>query len=490
MRVLYIDCDTLRPDHLGCYGYHRQTSPNIDRLAAEGMRFNRYYCSDAPCLPSRAALMTGRFGIHSGVVNHGGQHADLRLQGRTRGFKDWTCDHNMPWLFRKADMHVAGISTFAERHAAWWFQSGFHEFHNVGRSGNESAEEVTPLALRWMADHAATDDWFLWLHYWDPHTVYRAPESFGNPFADDEAAPWISDEILARHQQLVGPHCAHEINMYDDTPLPDCPRHVPAIRNRADLKRHFDGYDCGIRYMDEHIGRVLNALADAGVLDDTMIIISADHGENQGELGIYAEHATADDATCRIPMIIRAPGRVAVGQDDQFHYNLDFAPTMAEMMGQQASPWWDGSSYAQTLRDASPCGRDEVVISQCAHVCQRSVRWDRWLYMRTWHDGFHLWPREMLFDLIADPHEQHDIATQRPDIAAEGARRYLAWHDTMMMTQPEDHHQDPLWTVLAEGGPCHARNKIKAHGYEDHLRRTDRAWAIDALKAAHPREFR
>ena len=76
MRLLFLDLDTLRPDHLGCYGYHRDTSPNIDRIADSGTRFNEYYVPDAPCLPARAALLSGRFGIHNGAVNHGGSRAD------------------------------------------------------------------------------------------------------------------------------------------------------------------------------------------------------------------------------------------------------------------------------------------------------------------------------------------------------------------------------------------------------------------------------
>ena len=72
MRILYVDIDTLRPDHLGCYGYPRATSTNIDKVAEDSVRFTDVYCSDAPCLPSRAALMTGRFGIHTGCVGHGG----------------------------------------------------------------------------------------------------------------------------------------------------------------------------------------------------------------------------------------------------------------------------------------------------------------------------------------------------------------------------------------------------------------------------------
>ena len=88
MRILYIDIDTLRPDHLSCYGYLRKTSPNIDLIAAEGMRFNNYYVPDAPCLPSRTAMFTGRFGFCTGVVNHGGRFADMDLEDRCAAFDD------------------------------------------------------------------------------------------------------------------------------------------------------------------------------------------------------------------------------------------------------------------------------------------------------------------------------------------------------------------------------------------------------------------
>lgn len=119
MRVLFLDLDTLRPDHLGCYGYARQTSPHIDRIAAEGVRFDQYYCSDAPCLPSRAALMTGRFGLHNGAVGHGGTAADLKLVGAARGFRDLCAAANLPMIFRRQGMKTATISPFAERHGAW-----------------------------------------------------------------------------------------------------------------------------------------------------------------------------------------------------------------------------------------------------------------------------------------------------------------------------------------------------------------------------------
>ena len=116
MRIVFLDLDTLRPDHLGCYGYFRNTSPNIDSIAKDGVVFNKYYCSDAPCLPSRSALASGMFGIHNGAVGHGGTAGDQFIEGETRDFRAEYSRTNLFQQFRRAGMYTASISTFAERH--------------------------------------------------------------------------------------------------------------------------------------------------------------------------------------------------------------------------------------------------------------------------------------------------------------------------------------------------------------------------------------
>ncbi len=486
MRVLFLDLDTLRPDHLGCYGYHRDTSPTIDRIAAGGVRFEKYYCSDAPCLPSRAALMSGRFGIHNGAVGHGGTAADMRIDGSPRGFRERFSVECLPRIFKRAGMKTVSISPFAERHSAWWFYAGFDEMHNTGKGGVESAEDVTPTVLKWIKANAAADDWFLHVNYWDPHGPYRAPEDFGNPFADDPLPAWLTEEVFAEHLKHVGPHCAHEIGMYSDKANPAYPRHPGSISDMAGVRRMIDGYDCGIRYMDGHIGRLLEALAAEGVADDLAIIVSSDHGENIGEFGIYGEHGTADAITCRIPMIVRWPGCKAGHVDTGLHYQIDLSPTLADLFGQEAQARWDGASYAGTITDGADCGRDHLILSQCCHVCQRSVRFGPWIYIRTYHDGYHLFPEEMLYNLQDDPHEQHDLAPDRPEVCAEAARILGHWHGEMMTSQPGQ--VDPLWTVMAEGGPAHARGSLPS--YCERLKATGRGWAVEELKRKHPREFK
>jgi len=477
MRVLFIDLDTLRPDHLGCYGYKRDTSPCIDSIAEDGMIFTNYYTPNAPCLPSRAALVSGLYGIQTGAVGHGGTAADMRLEGKDRDFQDKLSDANLFNQFRKAGMKTASVSTFAERHSSWWFNAGFDETYNVGGCGMESAEKVTPAALEWLERNADKDSWFLHVHYWDPHTPYRAPASFGNPFENEPLSnDWITPEIFEEHLLHAGPHGAQEISMYNDTPDPRFPRHPGRLDNVDDVKTFIDNYDCGIRYADDNVRSLIDLLKEKGLYDDLAIIITSDHGENMGELGIYGEHATADHATCRIPMIIKWPGG-ARGFDDGLHLNIDLAPTIEELLDIESDYRRNGVSYADAVLSGISKGRDYAVLEQCAHVCQRSVRFDDYLYIRTIHDGYHLFDDEMLFDIKNDPFEQKNLAPSHFELCAKGAKLILDWEYEMMKTSTSD--VDPMWTVMREGGPFHTRGHLPA--YLERLRKTGRAKGAEEL---------
>lgn len=478
MRILFVDIDTLRPDHMGCYGYHRNTTPNIDRVAEEGIRFNNYYCSDAPCLPSRASLITGMFGIHSGAVGHGGTAAEKRYIGEDREFTDINDDNNFHNIFRKAGMYTASISTFPERHSAWWFNAGLNETHNVGDGGLESGEKVLPIALDWIERNGDKDNWFLHVHLWDPHTPYRAPEEFGNPFENEPLNTWITEDVLKEHLKHVGPHSINEINMYDDQEFPEYPRHPGKATDMEGLRRIIDGYDCGIRYADYLIGQLFDLLREKNIYEDTAIIITSDHGENMGELGIYSEHATADHPTCHIPMIIKWPSGVKNHVDNGLHYSLDLVPTMAELLNVEPYHKWDGQSYAKTITEGKDTGRDYLVLSQLAHVCQRSARFDDWLYIRTYHDGFHLFDKEMLFNLKEDIYQQNDVKDLYPEICAKGAKIILDWHGEMMASS--DSQIDPMWTVLREGGPYHTRGHLE--NYLKRLEETGRSEGAQKLR--------
>lgn len=495
MNILYVDIDSLRPDHLGCYGYHRATSPHIDALAREGIRFDRCYTHDAPCLPSRTGMTTGRFGIHTGVVNHGGLACQPHLWGRERGFSCNMTDANWVNLFRNAGYHTVAFSPFAQRHGAWHWYAGFMEMHNTGSAGSETANEIAPQVTSWLKRKESQQPFFMWVNFWDPHTPYRTPRDFGNPFAKDPLPEWYGEPILMEHRQKAGPHSPQEVNGFVPRLgwMDGLARSYPAMDERqpdtletlSDVRRMFDNYDTGVRYADRHLGHIIAALKSLGLYEDTVIIVSADHGENLGELWVYGDHQTADELTHHIPMIVRWPGKTEsfAGQcDSRFMYSLDMAATALVWSGLAVPSCWDGQSFADAKHTLARCPhRDHVILSQLAWCAQRSARWEDYLLIETYHDAFHDYPERMLFNVKEDPHEQHDLAPSHPDLVQAGEARIAAWRTHAL--ERATHPMDPRDTVLAEGGPFHCRDE--GAEYLRRLSRTGRRSIAKRLAHKH-----
>jgi arylsulfatase A-like enzyme len=216
-----------------------------------------------------------------------------------------------------------------------------------------------------------------------------------------------------------------------------------------------------------------------GVLEETAIVISADHGENLGELNIYGDHQTADQITCRVPLIVKWPG-VGAGVDRGLRYHVDFAATVVEMLGGEVPGNWDGRSFAGEMKgthgiSSVGVGRPYLVLSQGAWSCQRGVRFEDYLCIRSYHDGYHGFPEVMLFDVREDPHEQRDLAGERPEVVGRAMGMLEGWVGEMMRGGRPG-AGDPMWEVVAEGGPLHVRGELGK--YLERLRATGReGWA-------------
>lgn len=483
MRILFVDIDTLRPDHLGCYGYHRRTSPAIDAIAAEAIRFERCYASDTPCLPSRSALTTMQFGIRNGAINHGGAYAEPFNEGPRRGFRADRAMNSLAMRFAWAGYRTASISSFPERHSAYHWCAGFREnIDPSGKGGMESAGEVIPAALDWLDRNGAADRWLLHVHLWDPHTPYRAPAELGDPFAADPLPAWYGEEVRRAHWDWCGPHGAQEVGGHGPGEA-RWPRQPVRIADLGDARAMFDGYDCGVLHADRHVALLVERLRRLEVWEDTAIVISSDHGEDLGELNSYGDHQFADEFTHRLPMIVRWPG-LAARTEGGLHYHLDVWAGLTELAGAQVGGDWDGISCAADLRAGRPvAGRDHLVLSNAAWSHQRSARWGDWILIRSYHDGHHGFPDVMLFDLAADPHQQRDLAPARPDLVDKGLAIIERWRAAALDRSP--HGIDPMAASLAEGGPLHCRGVLAS--YCERLRATGRArWAEDLeRKHAH-----
>ena len=456
MRVLYFDIDTLRPDHLGCYGYHRDTSPNIDRLASEGVRFENCYVSDSPCLPSRAALHSGKCGIRNGAINHGGAAADPWLDPRERMFR--TLTDNFIIQLRHAGLYPVTVSPFGERHASFWFYNGFREMFNTGKGGGERSDEIVPIALDWLDRKGKDDDWYLHINVWDPHTPYQVPDDFGNPFENDPPPAWMTEEVRRKAWDNYGPGCAREPggDYLASGSYGGFPRMVNELDSMAAYRTWIDGYDTGIRYADMWLGKILDKLEELEIMDDTLIFVSSDHGENQGELSVFGDHQTGDHITNRVPLIVWHPkGLGGRGRVDRgLLYQFDWAATLIDLCGGEVPDSWDGESFLEAFGEEEACGRDSLVVANCAWVCQRSARWDDYLLIRSYHSGFKNYPEIMLFNVTEDPHEQNNMADARPELVGRGLAIIEEWVADEMRRSSRD--VDAMQTVLREGGPHHA----------------------------------
>lgn len=471
MRIIYVDVDTLRADHTTPYGYHRDTTPNLQALARRSVVFERYYCSDSPCLPSRTALTSGQFGITNGVIGHFGEAARFRLDS---GHGPHPARPLLGQRLQQGGYYTAAVSMFAERHRAYHFLGNFRESIRASNELNdEDARDVNAAAIDWIRRHAAEDNWYLHVTYWDPHTPYLAPPEYTERAAALGPAPaWPDQATIEAHASVYGPRSALDLNYFvgprDGTP--------DAIRSRADFETLINGFDGAILYWDEHFGELLRTLDELGIREETAIIVSADHGEAFGENGQYAEHGLANEPIQRVPLIVSWPGLTeAPHRDSSLLYNIDLAPTLCDLLGIPPGEAWQGTSFADAIRGSTIESREYLVLGQGAHSYQRAVRTRDHLYIRTFHPGAFRAEWEQCFDVTNDPHLTHDLLPTAPELGARMRSRLAEW--TWTHTGGPGALPDPMMTTL-NVGPTYYNDPAR---YIEHLRATGRAHLADDL---------
>ncbi|MFC1736112.1 sulfatase [Candidatus Hydrogenedentota bacterium] len=447
MRIIFFDIDCLRPDHLGCYGYDRPTSPAIDSIAEQGIRFENYFCADSPCLPSRVGMMSGRFGTNNGVVSNVGPGSGFRIKANNYVGPRPENEMFMRQL-RRGGMNTISFSNFADRHNVWWYMCGWTEFHTPNlKGGNETAPEVTEPVMHWLKNNATRDDYFLHINYWDTHRIYKMEESWADRFKDSPVTvPWPDDEAIEKHQSIEGPFTAQRQFKNGKSIVPLMP---DGVSNRKDFEHMITGYDASIAYVDHHVQLVLDELESQGVLEDAIIIVSSDHGDAFGEHGIYSDHVNADNCIHNIPLIIKWPGVAPENATcDSLLYNVDVAPTLCDLLGFDIPEDWDGESFASNVKGEAGLERDYLVWGHALYTVQRGVRTKDHLMIRTYDDmGYGTDPVE-LFDMKNDPYQTTNVRDEQPELMWKMDHYLTEWlHEQYSKPGTMD---DPMLSVMRE----------------------------------------
>lgn len=332
--VLLITIDTLRADHLHCYGYPRETSRHLDALAARSQRFDQAFVQWPKTGPSIASIMTSTYGSTSGV---------MRTTGKIPVPRSYDC---LAELLARAGYQTRAVVTNGSLSRKLNYDQGFEVYEQVFERDRAHAERMTAAAIELLRTRDPSRPFFQWVHYVDPHMPYHPPREYRERF--------VGDSLYEADQR---------------GPVPLDPRitgegKAPEGGLGAILKgSHLDGldevrdyvarYDAEILYLDEHVGTLLAEVEREGLLSSTLVIVTSDHGESLGDHGYYFRHGQLPyDACLRVPWILYHPDlpprviRAPVAL-------LDLAPTVVEAL--HVPPGWqfEGTSLLRHLHESS-----------------------------------------------------------------------------------------------------------------------------------------
>ncbi|UCH34631.1 MAG: sulfatase [Armatimonadota bacterium] len=388
--VVLIVIDALRADHLGCYGYARPTSPNLDGLASRGLRFAAAYSQAPWTMPSVASILTSRY------------------PGEIRDQQRLGLDPAVPTFAEALDEHGYTCAAITANPVATWnvgFARGFDSFDVYANRFFvwRSAEMVTERAQAWLR-RPARRPFLLYLHYMDPHDPYAAPETFRRRFAHTNYTP--------QHRAIAAGH-AKEI---EEGVLGDAGCEL----SRDDVEYLRALYDAEIAYVDALVGRLLGELEQAELTDNTAIIVTADHGEEFCDHEWIRHGRSLYRELLHVPLIVVPPGALTHTTVVEEPVALtDIGGTVLDIAG--VSPVFGrGRSL---LRVGDRGGRTQPVFSQLGSWMigppKRGQRPGQSLITGNWHliawDG----GAAELYDMARDPGERRNLAGVEPDRAAQ-----------------------------------------------------------------------
>lgn len=432
--VLFVTLDTTRADHLSAYGYARDTSPNLARIAAEGVRFDRAYSSASSTLPSHVSLFTGREPTGHGVVKNGLRLAPgietfaerLRARGAQTAaiVSSFVLDRRFG-LDRGFDHYE---DDFTADQASFKTES-WNGFEIGGGAFDRRANFTTDRAIRWLDEQRdPARPFLLFVHYFDPHDPYDPPPPWNQRFAAAGGAP----ESLA---------------------------------NALQRREFVDAYDGEIAFTDAEFGRLLAHLEARGLAENTLVVVTADHGEGLTQHGAMGHAVNVYEEAVHVPLLLRWPGVLPAGRKLAAPVAaIDVLPTLLAMLGVAHEDALGGRDLGAALHggelaaDADvfthrrPYDKSQIVDGTRVFGELFALRRGNWKWIQGTQDG-----TRQLFDLARDPSESTNLANREPARADEMSRAVATHRDEQQQIAP------PAATEVAPDD----QQRLRALGYVD-----------------------
>lgn len=434
--IILIVLDTLRPDHLSCYGYPKPTSPNLDRIAAEGAVFEQAYSTAPWTLPSHASMFTGTFvsrhGLDTGqekLAEHFVTLAEFlqragyftasfssniwvsEFTGLARGFEYFRNAKEIPY------QSVKQLSLYQKVVKEIYLRYFFKRYDYGAREINGMLKEF--FRRRWQPARP----FFVFVNYLETHLQYRPPRKFRNLFLDE------MQRRRAKHVNQNAPRFnADMVSMTDE-----------------DFEVLRALYDAEIRYVDHRLGQFISMLRDLKILDDTLLIITSDHGENLGEHGLMDHQYSLHDTLIHIPLIVRFPEAFAGGSRiDAPVQTTDFLPTVSELLDAEPDALPSEQRQGESFLNLSTKRKERDVFAEylnprvevlerlapggdwsAFNAKLRAIRTARFKFIQS-SDG-----QDKLYDLTVDPQENNNLVAQLPAMADTLGQKLTDWQKSL-----------------------------------------------------------
>jgi len=440
--VLLLQTDQQRWDGLGASGNEHIITPNLDALAASGALFENVFCNSPVCMPSRHSMLSGQYPsaigstcngiqmredvpcIHNILAPYGYHTANI---GKLHFLNHSNRDHRQPHPRYGFDTLIVSDEPgcYEDAYITWVRQRDPSQVDNC-RVGTPPAWTGTPIEKPRQVT--------------DPYAFEGPEDMTHSAFVAEEMVDFIRRNRDERFFAIAGFFAPHAplnppgrfVDMYDPSSLP-----LPHMNEGENTRGLSDDewrtvkahYYALISHVDDQIGRILQALDDAGIRDDTLVVFTSDHGEHLGDHGLIQKGPPGLDSCSHVPLIVSWPGRVPAGvRYSELIELVDLAPTVLDCCGVQVPPRFQGRTFRALMEGGNYASRDSVFIEHRVpfHGSWKTVRTHEFKYCASSGGG------EMLFDLRQDPHELTDVC-EDPAYAAPLAtmRHELArrWFD-------------------------------------------------------------
>jgi arylsulfatase A-like enzyme len=420
--LILFGIDSLRRDRMSSYGYGKLTTPHLDKLAGEGVLFEQHFSPSIPTTPAYASMLTGKdcFGTDVVALRHKGA-----VGAKTLPEVLGELGYNTTCVGFTGNPSSRGFDTYLD-YEAWL----------PGDSGRcPKAENLNEVAIPEL-NRLAEDDkpFFLFLRHMDPHSPYLPPKPYERIF-------YGGDEMDPSNPSMEPVYSFKPFADFLKSWIPE------GVTDEAYVNAQYDG---AVAYMDACIQNLLQTVDALGLAEDTLIVVTSDHGETLYEHDCFFDHHGLYDCTLVVPLIIKYPGKVPSGKRvTDVTVISDIMPTILELMGidEQLEP--DGQSLVPFIHDDPGRRVSELYITECTWMRKHGWRTPHWKLIRALEPDFHFKPEVELYNLIEDPQENNNVAEQEPEIVELLTARMEAY---ISKREEQTGRTNPMYTNLGWHG--------------------------------------